>query len=278
MTNTAKRLILFLVAVPTIIALILFLPYFEYLAVIILLSAIGILCGIELRTMLMKVAPPLPIWSAVLPGVVPLLAWVINMGWLFPMSGTIALIIGVAWALADAAFAREAELKKGFVRISSRLLLVMYPGWLLWWMSRLTWFEDARFILLFFALTIFSNDSTAWLFGVCFGRKRKLFAVSPNKSLEGFIGGTLGSMIVVLCFSRFFPEIFTQPLWQLILFALLIAATTFLGDLAESALKRAVDIKDSGRIIFGRGGMLDSVDSLLYTAPFFVIFFQSAVS
>ncbi len=277
MTNTAKRLILFFAAVPAIIALILFLPYLKYLAVIIFLSVIGILCGMELRAMLKKVAPSLPVWSAALPGLVPFLSWTINMGWLPHSAGIIMMIIAVAWALSDAAFAKEADLDKGFLRMSSRLFMVIYPGWLIWWVSRLTWFDNARFVLLFFALTVFINDSAAWLFGVCFGKKRGIFAVSPNKSLEGFLGGTLGSIVVVFVTSRLVPEILPHPLWQLLLFAVIIAAVTFLGDLTESALKRSVNVKDSGNIIFGRGGMFDSVDSILFTAPFFVIFLESAV-
>ena len=273
MKNTGKRLILFVVAIPAIGAVVLFLPHLGHLAVIVILTAVGVLCGIELRAMLKDTAPPLPVWSAALPGLVPGLAWTINMGWIPESIASAALIVAVAWALSDAAFAKENDLGRGFARMSSRLLMVMYPGWLLWWTARLTWFENAGPILLFFALAVFLNDSAAWLFGVFLGRRRGLFAVSPKKSLEGFLGGFLGSAAVVIGSSFLFPDLLPHPLWQLVAFSVVIAAATFLGDLTESALKRAVGVKDSGRVILGRGGMLDSVDSLLFTAPFFVFFF-----
>ena len=276
MNNTVKRVILFIVAIPAIAAIVLYLPQYGHLSVIVILTAVGTLCGFELRSLLMKAAPPLPLWSAAMPGLVPVLSWTVNMGWLPSAAPTAAMILAVAWALFDAAFAKETDLGAGFARMASRLLMVMYPGWLIWWTARLTWFDRSGPILLVFALAVFINDSAAWLFGVLFGRHRGLFAVSPMKSLEGFLGGALGSVVVIVGSSYLFPDALPHPLWQLICFGLVFAAATSLGDLTESVLKRAVGAKDSGKIILGRGGMLDSVDSLLFTAPFFVLFIQSA--
>jgi phosphatidate cytidylyltransferase len=126
-------------------------------------------------------------------------------------------------------------------------------------------------------LTVYLNDSLAWFFGMLFGRLRNIVAVSPNKSLEGFLGGMLSSVAVILISAHFYPEIFPRPYWQLILFGVAAAFTTTIGDLVESALKRAVGVKDSGHVIPGRGGMLDSIDSVLFTAPVFVLFLQLAV-
>ena len=277
MTNTIKRLILFFLAIPLLTVLILFLPHYGNLGVIILTTVIGILCGFELRSMLSGVAKPIPLWAAIIPGISPLLAWSINMGWIPSEASTIALVAAVIWALTDAVFAREADIAGGVTRMGTRLLMVMYPGWFLWWVARLTWFANAHYVILIFMLTVFLNDSLAWFFGMLFGRHRGIFGVSPNKSLEGFLGGTITSVAVIIISSYFLPEILPHPLWQLIIFGIIAAFTTTMGDLVESALKRAVGVKDSGHVILGRGGILDSIDSVLLTAPVFVLFIQLAV-
>lgn len=277
MTNTLKRLILFFFAIPLLIVMILFLPQYGHLAVILILVAVGILCGIELRSMLSGVAKPMSRWAVLIPAIPPILAWSVNMGWLPPLISSAALAAAIIWALVDSVFVQDGEMTSGISRIGTRLIMVIYPGWFLWWAARLTWFDEARYVILIFMLTVFLNDSLAWFFGVLFGKHRGIFKVSPNKSLEGFLGGMLTSVTVVLVASKFLPEIFPHPLWQLIIFGIVAAFTTTMGDLVESALKRAVGVKDSGHVIMGRGGMLDSIDSILLTAPVFVIFLQLAI-
>lgn len=276
MTNTFKRLILFFVAIPLLVILILYLPQYGHLAVIVILVAVGVLCGLELRSMLSGVAKPMSRWVILIPAIPPILAWTINMGWVPPLAASAVLVAAFIWALVDSVFVQDGEMSGGISRIGTRLIMVVYPGWFFWWVARLTWFDEARYVILVFMLTVFLNDSLAWFFGMLFGKHRGIFKVSPNKSLEGFLGGMLTSVIVVLAASRVLPDIFPHPLWQLILFGILAAFTTTMGDLVESALKRAVGVKDSGNVIMGRGGMLDSIDSVLLTAPVFVIFLQLA--
>jgi len=277
MTNTVKRLLLFFLAIPLLILLILYLPQYNHLGVIILLVAVGVLCGLEMRTMLSGVSEPLPFWTALIPGAVPLLAWAVNMGFLPVLTATALFVALIIWAFSDAVFVREGDFSRGISRIGSRLLMIIYPGWLLWWVSLLTWYDNAHIVIIIFMLTVFLNDSHAWFFGVLFGKHRNIVAVSPNKSLEGFLGGMLTSVAVILISAHFFPEILPHPMWQLIVFGLVAAFTTTIGDLVESAIKRAAGVKDSGNVIPGRGGMLDSIDSVLFTAPVFILFLQMAV-
>lgn len=277
MTNTLKRLILFVFAIPLLIILIVYIPQYGNLGVILLLVAVGLLCGYELRSMLSGVARPMPHWVVLIPAIPPILAWGVNMGWLSPLISSAALAAAIIWALIDSIFVQDGEITGGISRIGTRLIMVIYPGWFLWWVARLTWFDESRYVILIFMLTVFLNDSLAWFFGMLFGKHRGIFKVSPNKSLEGFLGGMLTSVAVVLTASKFLPDLFPHPLWQLIIFGIIAAFTTTMGDLVESALKRAVGVKDSGHVIMGRGGMLDSIDSILLTAPVFVLFLQMAV-
>lgn len=276
MTNTAQRLILFFAGIPIIGFIVFFIPAYGHIGVIALLTLVGIMCGIEMRMMLSKAAPILPLASIVVPALAPLLSWATNMGWIKPEMSLYVLLAAIIWALVNSVFSSKEDLSKGFVKIGSRLLLIMYPSFLLWWVARLTWYTDTRFILLVFMLTVFLNDSGAWFFGVLFGKHRGVFKVSPNKSIEGFLGGLFASVLVLWVSSRLLPDIFPRPDWQVILFGLLCGTAIIAGDLTESALKRSLGVKDSGTAILGRGGMLDSVDSVIFAAPAFVVYLGTA--
>lgn len=118
-------------------------------------------------------------------------------------------------------------------------------------------------------LLLWANDTGAYLAGMAFG-KRKLFErISPKKSWEGSIGGVLSTLIIAWCCSKWFPEM-SYLSWNII--GLLISITGNFGDLAESLLKRSLNIKDSGNILPGHGGLLDRFDALLVSVPFVVTY------
>jgi phosphatidate cytidylyltransferase len=99
--------------------------------------------------------------------------------------------------------------------------------------------------------------------------------VSPNKSLAGFIGGILSSVAIGVMWVSFVPamkELFTP--FEGVLIGVVVSMASNIGDLIESALKRGAKVKDSGTIIMGRGGIMDSIDSLLISAPFFLVLIQ----
>ena len=120
--------------------------------------------------------------------------------------------------------------------------------------------------------TVFAADTGAFFVGRAFGRHRMAPAISPNKSWEGFVGGVLtaiGVAFVILYKDR--DEFLTIP--ESLVLGLVIALAAVLGDLFESAVKRDLDVKDSGRVLGGHGGVLDRLDSLLWAGPaaFFTI-------
>lgn len=121
---------------------------------------------------------------------------------------------------------------------------------------------------------MFFCDSSSWLFGKFLGKgNRGIFVVSPNKSIAGFIGGYLGSVFIAIVVYYLFPTMMLS-LFQIIILTLFTTTAAIAGDLVESMLKRACNVKDSGRIIMGRGGILDSMDSLLFAAPVFYVVFK----
>jgi len=114
--------------------------------------------------------------------------------------------------------------------------------------------------------TVFAADTGAFFVGRTLGRHRMAPAISPNKSWEGFVGGVfaaIGMAFVILYKDR--DEFLTIP--ESLVLGLVIALAAVLGDLFESAVKRDLDVKDSGRVLGGHGGMLDRLDSLLWAGP-----------
>lgn len=168
------------------------------------------------------------------------------------------------------------------IKIANGIFTIIYSGFLITFISRLATLKNSSHIICLFVILVFISDSAAWLFGMLFGKNnRGLIAASPNKSIAGFIGAYLGSIgIAILIKFTLWKEIFGElSLIKLILLAICVTTTSIIGDLAESVFKRSSGCKDSGNIILGRGGALDSIDSLLASAPFyflilkFVLFF-----
>lgn len=124
-------------------------------------------------------------------------------------------------------------------------------------------------ILLAVFVTIWVNDTGAYLFGVTFGKHRLFERISPKKSWEGFVGGAVAAILSGYVFSLFIPQI---SLTNWLIFSEIIVVFGTLGDLIESLLKRTVDVKDSGNVIPGHGGLLDRFDSMLLAAPVVFIY------
>lgn len=117
-----------------------------------------------------------------------------------------------------------------------------------------------------FFILLWSQDSGAYVLGMLMGRNPLFRRISPRKTVEGLIGGIALSMLAASILARFIPLL---NLSQWLIAALLVAVFSTLGDLAESMLKRSADIKDSGNILPGHGGILDRFDGLLFAAPVF---------
>ncbi len=121
--------------------------------------------------------------------------------------------------------------------------------------------------------SVFMTDSCAYFFGRIFGRHQMAPSISPSKTWEGALGGTFAGIATALIL------IFTTAIpWDLMaasLLAVLIVVFAQIGDIFVSKLKRMANLKDSGRIIFGHGGVLDRLDSLL---PVFVLIYCAAIN
>jgi len=125
------------------------------------------------------------------------------------------------------------------------------------------------YTLIMIFVLIWAYDTGAYLSGVAFGKHKLFPRISPKKSWEGVVGGVLLTVLAALAFSYFYHPVDTLGMT---LAALLTAIGATFGDLAESMLKRSMDVKDSGKLLPGHGGILDRIDSLLFVGPLIYIF------
>ena len=130
--------------------------------------------------------------------------------------------------------------------------------------------EHGRLAVFTVLLAVFADDTAAYLIGRLLGRHKLAPSLSPGKTWEGFAAGTLAA-IAVAFFALYEQDFLSIP--QSILLGAAIALAGAAGDLFESALKRDLQVKDSGQLLGGHGGMLDRIDSLLFAsvAAFYVV-------
>ncbi|MEZ4600474.1 MAG: phosphatidate cytidylyltransferase [Syntrophotaleaceae bacterium] len=114
-------------------------------------------------------------------------------------------------------------------------------------------------------LIVMASDSAAYFSGIALGRHKLYPAISPNKSIEGAIGGLLGGLVGAFVARWWFFS--SLGLLDCLLLGLILGCVGQTGDLFESMIKRAFQVKDSGTIVPGHGGILDRLDSLLFTFP-----------
>ena len=169
-----------------------------------------------------------------------------------------------AAALLRALVARE-ELRTGAIRAAWTVLGVAFVGGLFTYGALLRNHADGRQLIYFLTCTTWAGDIGAYYVGSRLGRRPLVPRISPRKTLEGALGGVVAPMLVAAVGQRWiWPGLSVgTAIWA----GGLLAMVGMIGDLAESAIKRAAGVKDSGRLIPGHGGVLDRLDSLFFAGP-----------
>lgn len=126
-------------------------------------------------------------------------------------------------------------------------------------------------IILSIFILIWVNDTFAFLVGKTFGKHKLFEKVSPKKTIEGFVGGFIFSIVAGIILAQF---LMLQSYIHWVFIAILVSVFGTLGDLVESKFKRIANVKDSGNIMPGHGGVLDRLDSIIFVAPIVFLFYQ----
>ena len=170
---------------------------------------------------------------------------------------------------------REMEPDKGLVSVSLALLGVVYIGFLfphLVWVRQLA--DGAEWVF-FILLIAMMGDSGGYAVGRMWGRHKLIAHISPGKTIEGSGGAIVGNLLAAGIASVWlFPD---RAVLELVGLAVILGLLAQVGDLCESALKRACRAKDSGQIFPGHGGVLDRADSLLFPAAFIYYYVSLSV-
>ena len=161
------------------------------------------------------------------------------------------------------------EMKTNFVDIAITGFGIIYIIGFIVFIPLIYMSEHGKLLIWYLAISAWGTDTFAYLVGIKFG-KHKLTPISPKKSIEGSIGGIVGSTLIAIIYTYFINKICNAGISYLEItgIAVVLSVLSQIGDLAASSIKRYVDIKDFGKIIPGHGGMLDRIDSILFIAPF----------
>jgi len=269
MSQLTQRLLLFFLGIPLLIGIIMLLPMYNHLAWNIVMVLGSIAGASELYKMLNRkfdlTVRRFPLAGAYL----PVAAYLEISGFVANGFTGLMLIIIISIVMTREVFLNDKiDIDKVITRLMASIMILLYPGLFMVYTIKVSIFPEASYLILLFLVLIFTNDSMAFVAGSLFGRKStKLFLVSPNKSIVGFISGILFTIAAGLVFRILFP--ISISFWQMILLSTVSTLSANAGDLIESAIKRSADVKDAGSIMPGRGGILDSIDSILFSAPIY---------
>ncbi|MEE9277384.1 MAG: phosphatidate cytidylyltransferase [Dehalococcoidia bacterium] len=150
-------------------------------------------------------------------------------------------------------------------RSSTGIVGLLYVGWLGSYFILLRGLTSGTDWLLLAVFSVMATDTGAFAVGRLLGRHQLAPRISPAKTVEGALGGIAGGFAAVLLIGLLLDP--SVAIWKMVLLGLFLPVVSQIGDLAESALKRALQVKDFSQLVPGHGGILDRLDSLLFGVP-----------
>ena len=171
------------------------------------------------------------------------------------------------------------QVNTAFLSVASTLLGVVYIGWAFGY--HLILLRDissaGRGLIFFLLVTVWFGDTAAYIFGRWFGTHKLSPTISPGKTIEGTIAGVVfGSIGGIGVWFFFLENLLSFP--HVLILGVLLGVVGQLSDLSESIIKRSAEVKDSGNLIPGHGGLLDRCDSLIFSAPVLYYYFAYLVN
>ena len=269
------RVITGVVLAPLLVALLLFGPASLIVAV---LTIAGWLCARELLAMSASLRPAQRHIAAALCAGITASPMAGPHAWLLAAACSPVVLLTVPlWRLTDvesgsrqsSAMTLTAAYVGMMTASMTAVVLMVAPGWA----ADIPYAFGPSALLTLFAI-VFAGDTGAYFAGRFFGKNKLYPMVSPQKTVEGTIGGLVASVLAGTLCARGLLGVADADLWRWALAALVTGAVAQVGDLAESLFKRASGTKDSGNLLPGHGGMLDRLDGVLFGAPVFWAWLQ----
>lgn len=270
--ETAGRLLLFALSVPFFIAVTLLLPGHRHLALAVSTTVATAFAAHEVVRLMLganrnRIGDGVAIAAS---AGVPAVTWLQLAG----VAGEHALVGYLAGAAAALLLictvpSRRPAAEPVRERASVAVLVLLYPGLLVSYVVRMASLDHAGQALLAFFILVFGTDIAGYLAGRLTRARPCGLPVSPNKTAAGFAGSLIMALVMGVVVTWLFPQALPFGVAGALGLGAAVGTATIAGDLAESGLKRAAAVKHSGRHIPGRGGLMDSIDSILLGAPVF---------
>ena len=261
----ATRILVAVIFVPLLLAVMLFLPSAAWTAVVCLISAVA---SYELMraTGEGKLTLPMRVAAILSAAALPAGSWA-GLGTAYVNLCSFAVMAVCFWCAIRVYDGYSAPV--GFTQVLVCLFGGVVIPLALAALVELRCMEYGKYLVLFAVLLAFVTDAGAYFAGVFCGKHRGVTQVSPNKSVEGYIGGFATGVVFAVAYGLVIAEIAqaSANLLSLALSGLFGAAATEVGDLAFSFVKRQYGVKDFGKLLPGHGGMLDRFDSMMFCAP-----------
>lgn len=163
------------------------------------------------------------------------------------------------------------ENKEKFITTIKGLFIYFYVTLSFYHLVLIRNMNDGFKYIFFMFIIIWVTDSFAYFTGMAFGKNKLAPSISPKKTIEGSVGGSLSAVIISLFINHQYGIFPNVSIWVLSLVILSLTVVSQLGDLFESSIKRIYNVKDSGKILPGHGGVLDRFDSTIFVAPVFYV-------
>lgn len=254
-----KRILTATIALPLLIAIILFAP-FSVFAFFIL--CVGLLASFEHSKLWKLPREGLLFFYSLLLALIVLCSYAFGFPLLGLMIAFFLLALYFIWA-----YGHKPELVS-FLPITA--LSLIYPALFLGHAFSFLSLPQGRILLLWTLLIVFASDTGAFYVGCKFGKHKLYPAVSPKKSWEGLMGGIAAAVLLAFITAHFLPI----SHFKTVFLAFMLALTEQTGDFFESVIKRQAGYKDSGQILPGHGGLLDRIDGVLFALPVSYYFWQ----
>ena len=270
--NLRLRILTCVVGIPIVVGGIFLFQDYNFIFFSILAIVFSFLGSLEMSRMLFK-GKTIPL--AFIAPTLPLLQYLQGI-YQWPeeiMDLLFMLLLLTAFSLEIVAGAKD-DFKESLARAAKSCLLVIYPSYFITFILRILAMNNVTaYSIVTFLVLVFSNDIFAYVFGRLFGKNNKgILKASPKKSVAGFVGGFLSCIgMSIAMFALFSWELPAFGIVGQVILGAAMSISANIGDLIESVFKRSAGVKDSGNIIPGRGGVLDSMDSLISSAPIFFI-------